>query len=363
MLESVRVVPVFVQCRRRYIFLVRQSPALSFPEWTSVGGAIKFGADQSMLETALREWSEEVPAFPWAAALRTTKVHHHIRWKWNSRGWVNRGNWIHWRPCAGSTRSSRGRWEGVNATAWLFLEAQPKFFAATAGKPVALVPESCDVVRPGGDRARCHTEGALFVEHEVGAWFEVVPSTGGLKAPFEGASVRGDLGFAVLGDKKGRQSIWEFLQNLVSSDCGVPAGCNHDVAVTPTGLRDKLEVFEASMAGFSAEQATDRLVRVLTSALDRGAHQQFYYEEVQCCLSKNADARRATGHGSLLRCVLVNGRVNESIALRSAELLCGALRSRGAAPSAEEQALMRQRADRAPWAKLRDRWRALLVRS
>ena len=67
---------------------------------------------------------------------------------------------------------------------------------------VNLVSESHDVVRPDEDRGRCHTSGALFVEHEVGAWFEVLPKTRELKAQFADTDVRGIWALQCLGTRE-----------------------------------------------------------------------------------------------------------------------------------------------------------------
>lgn len=374
MVESVRVVPVVAQADRWFVFLVRQSEDLASPEWTTVGGGTKCGpnGDQSILRSAMREWEEEVPAFPWESALvcsaleqdemSTPYFHCHVRWKWNSAGWANRGNW---------PRRRGRKIEGVNAMAWIFVEAQAEFFAATSGSEQALIPDNMKVIRPGQCGARCHTEGVPFVEHEVGGWFEVLPSTGQLKARFPGAEVRGDLSFAVFGyrankgpgDVESRRSIWEFMENVrdrTALPFDLAPSFEHAVTVTPTGLRDKLPVFKYNLGHLSPDEATEHLKQTITSALDRGPHQQYYSEEVECCLELGASPMDAIHGRSLLAGVVQNEKLNESIAVRSAELLCRSLRQKGHQLSKDERCLLQSRADNASSLRFRERWSAAL---
>lgn len=265
--------------------------------------------------------------------------------------------------------------EGVNASAWFFMEARQDFFAATSGETVALVPRDMEVVRPGQDRGLCHTVGLPFAEHEVGGWFEVMPSTGQLRARFPDAEVRGDLGFAVLGhrankgagDTESRRGIWDFMgvaQEQAAEPSSFVPGFEHAVKVTPTGLRDKLQVFKDDLGHLSPEQATEHLKQTVASALDRGPHRQYYYEEVECCLKLGASPMETARGQSLLECVLRNANLNESIATRSAELLCGSFRRAGHPLSQEERGLLQGRADDDELsARFRKRWSALLERS
>eukprot|EP00928_Gymnodinium_smaydae_P063887 TRINITY_DN47363_c0_g1_i1.p1 TRINITY_DN47363_c0_g1~~TRINITY_DN47363_c0_g1_i1.p1 ORF type:complete len:635 (-),score=55.02 TRINITY_DN47363_c0_g1_i1:147-2051(-) len=370
MVEGVRVVPVFAHGNRWFVFLVRHSEALSSPEWTSVGGSTKCGSqgDQFLLDTAIREWTEEVLAFPWpglseAGPGASDHYHCHVRWKLNSANWENRGNW---------KRGDRG---GVNSTAWIFVQVRPQFFERTCvlNETVPLVPESLDVARTDEDGWRHHTEGIPFAEHDVGGWFELVPGTGQLKSRFGGAEVRGDIGWALFGhrpsggegDQKSRDGIWSFMQAVqdraVESSCSqaVPT-FDHDVKISATGLRYKLEVFEEYFKNLSPVEATAHLQHVVSSALDRSKHHQFYYEEVQCCLNLGADPMEPIQGQSILACVLRNVNLNESIAAQSARLLCDALNKPGYEFGTVELDLLRDKISNAKYPKFKKQWSDLL---
>merc|ERR1712007_354201 len=118
--------------------------------------------------------------------------------------------------------------------------------------------------------------------------------------------------------------------------------------------------------GLSAQDSTERLATCVSSALERDEYHQFYSEYVEVCLERGADptAKEALPAGvpSMLMAVLLNCKVVDNIALRSAELLCQALRARANKLSEEEVQCLANRAQSAA-RDLKPRWKELWMKS
>merc|ERR1719188_488678 len=146
---------------------------------------------------------------------------------------------------------------------------------------------------------------------------------------------------------------------MIPSSAPLAPAFQHDVKVTPTGLRNKLEVFEEYLGTLSPEQATMHLKHVVASALGRNKYRQFYYEEVQVCLRRGANPLDRSQDISTLACVLCNANLNESIAAQSARLLCNAIKQAGQEMGSEERGLLQEKLEGpARFNKFKQYWEA-----
>eukprot|EP00927_Polykrikos_kofoidii_P067421 TRINITY_DN62911_c0_g1_i1.p1 TRINITY_DN62911_c0_g1~~TRINITY_DN62911_c0_g1_i1.p1 ORF type:complete len:569 (-),score=85.68 TRINITY_DN62911_c0_g1_i1:107-1813(-) len=358
--HRVALVPSFFARDELFFFLVKSPEALGHGVWTTVGGKARQGGqgDSSFFGTAMREWSEEVLAFSPQVALNTSAsdgVFPWVVWKANSREWVS---WSNVLSPGGSCNE-----DGVSSMAWLFVEAMPEFFTETFGHESDLAPADADVVRKTDTRDRfrlVHTKGVPFIEQEKGAWFRLDMCSGKLFTYFEGAQVRGDFGFSVLQSKDLRDQL--ALLGYPNHELPVGGRCNHEVAVSPEGLRNKFEVLKFNTANLSPEASTKELVAIIGRGLLSDEYHQFYSEEVEAFLARGADPTAAEGlpaaAPSLLGAVLLNWHLHDNVALRSAEFLCRALARRGHELTREEGELLHNRLV-ASNKDLQSRWRRL----
>jgi len=166
------------------------------------------------------------------------------------------------------------------------------------------------------------------------------------------------------GDTESRRHIWDFIHTIQArghqaSSPPAPA-FEHDVKVTATGLRHKLEVFEQNLRHLSQVEATEHLKHTVTSALNRSKFHQFYYEEVECCLKLRADPMQTSQNQSILACVLRNANLNESIAVQSVTLLTNAIGKAGHKLNRDELTLLRKKVNDAKSPAFKKRWSQLV---
>mmetsp|Transcript_44027 Transcript_44027/g.126093 ORF Transcript_44027/g.126093 Transcript_44027/m.126093 type:complete len:561 (+) Transcript_44027:53-1735(+) len=364
--DRVGVVPVCSTDSGLFIFLVRP-PDTHGQVWTTIGGSVRRGrpgdedrpGDKDVFGTCQREWDEEALAFPFDYALEAgaDSCLQHVVWKANGKDWKN---WSNCLPAGCAVEKG-----GVSSKAWLFVQATQKFFQDTCGGVVELVPDGKEVVRKGESRERLklrHRDGLPFLEQEKGAWFRLDAESGRLFAQFEGAAVRGDLGFTVLRSEGLRGRLFAKFDGRMA----LPAAplVTHDVIVSPEGLKNKLEVLKFSFGNLPPEVSTERLLRCVSDALDHPGEfrYQFYAEEVEFYLLCGADPLAVdglpTGVNSVLQAVLLNDTLNENVAFRSADHLCRARKEKGRSLVAEELELLQRRAQSST-DDLRPQWRHL----
>lgn len=358
--DSVRVVPVLRSDSGFFVFLVRPPDALG-GAWTTVGGTPKRGpdGDQSVAHTCHREWDEEILAYSHSFAFADPGARvQHVAWKANSRDWKNWTNRL---------RAGAGiKDEGVSSAAWLFVEASKDFFVETCDRVVELVPSDAkNVVRkndPSDHNQRLHSEGFHFVEQEFGAWFRLDLDTGELQSQIEGAVARADLAFNVLRSQSLRKRLGEEFNNITRVQHN--ASFVHMVSISPEGVRNKSEVLAFSLGRLTTAQSSQKLTACILKGLEGDEYHQFCAEEVEYYLKYDANALevvRPTGVDlSLLKAVLSNRHLRESVALRSSEFLCRAFRKRERVLDKEESDLLRARASSSSSENLRRRWVALL---
>ncbi|CAE8644786.1 unnamed protein product [Polarella glacialis] len=357
--NRVAVVPVYSAGRSLFLFLVQQPECLGQGVWTTVGGAPKHGADgdKGILDTCVREWSEEVQAFPPTTAMEIGDDDHAIQWVvWKA----NSSAWKSWSNCM--PPGSRANSDGMSSTAWLFKKANSSFFASTVGHKVSLIPDAAKVVRKTDplDRFKLiHTDGLPFVEQEFGAWFRLDCTTGKLFTHLQDAEVRGDLEYTILRspELRSRLALWCNDEPLRCA-----SEFPHDVIASPEGLRNKLELFKFNMEGWSSEACTKQLVKRVSNGFENDEFHQPYSEEIQALLEFNADPAATEqlpdGVHSVLMAVLLNRNLRESVAMRSAEHLCRSLRKHRHALSVSEIEGLQDRAASAS-KDLQHRWKNL----
>lgn len=224
-----------------------------------------------------------------------------------------------------------------------------------------MIPSDAEVVRKTDSQERftwMHSEGTLtFVEQEWGAWFRLDLDTGRLFSQEEEAYVRGDIGLTVLRSP----ALLEDLSGIAvrtALQSHDPLGFGHAL-ISPEGLRCKLEALEDNFGHLTPEEASRRLQTCVSEARGHDEFHQFYSEEIQVYLDRGADPSSKTGDASILASVLLNHHLCESIALRSAELLCKKLKDVGHPVSFEEAELLRMREQKSPHDYM-PRWSQLL---
>merc|ERR1739848_660488 len=134
--------------------------------WGVPGGKVARGenGDRSFLDTASREWNEEVPCGVWQFAVNDSfKFLQFAVSKKNASTWVSASNF-----------PEHGRSEiGKSCVVWIFAAATSEFFLKSEWNAIdnqlldLAPPPGIRVVRPGDpkDLSQCvHTHGALLLE-------------------------------------------------------------------------------------------------------------------------------------------------------------------------------------------------------
>lgn len=361
--DSIRILPTFYGNGKLFLFLVRDtSGSRGFRSvWTTIGGGVKRGkhGDRDLSATLRREWDEEVLAFPWQHVLGDSGSDMQaavVVWKRNSATWENQRNCY----CQNLKHG-----QGISSVRWCFAAASREFFKETVGRPVQLCLADLEVARkasPPELKKRVHTHGITFVEHDVGAWFQLDSKSGALLACCDIAGVRGDLGHGILQQDSRRKRIVDiistssesYLEDLDELQWFL-------VGVTPDGLRNKLPVIRANFRSLTPEAATKELTACVLS------EDPLYPEVIQVLLEMHADPggcedllRESAVTSPLEALLRKTSSVCESVASKTTKLLLDAYRRKNHEISEPERRLIREWADRASprfqkqWQGLRD---------
>eukprot|EP00927_Polykrikos_kofoidii_P054372 TRINITY_DN48797_c0_g1_i1.p1 TRINITY_DN48797_c0_g1~~TRINITY_DN48797_c0_g1_i1.p1 ORF type:complete len:555 (+),score=69.73 TRINITY_DN48797_c0_g1_i1:36-1700(+) len=310
------VVRVFTAARcsgRMFLFALRDD----FHEvWGVPGGAVARGrnGDRCFMDTAKREWNEEVPCISWETANESTTSLLFPVSKLNSPKWVSSDNFC-------EPDLSR---DGVSNTVWAFVAASSAFFLESEW--FCLGRQLLDITPPEGKEvvymcdaqetlARIHTHGAHLMEHVVGTWLELDHATGEMWAPLQGVRARADL--ALLFHARPPE-VWNFLNSLPDLDVGDPLPpYEHRVALSTVGVRSKLAVYRNLYPRLGRKLATELLYEALTKQ-DTGPYD---VELVQYCVERGADVKITHGGRSLLYWALVHEVTPGPVIQRAASVL------------------------------------------
>mmetsp|Transcript_37788 Transcript_37788/g.95791 ORF Transcript_37788/g.95791 Transcript_37788/m.95791 type:complete len:605 (-) Transcript_37788:58-1872(-) len=288
---------------RLFLFVLRED---DHEIWGVPGGAVARGpnGDRSFLDTARREWDEEVPCNAWADSV---DVRHRLLLavsKLNSSKWVSSMN------LKEPDLSTKG---GVSCTAWIFLAAREAFFLESewhsSGRRLFDIREpehedvfyKCDARE---DLCKIHTHGAHLMEHTAGTWLELDFASGWLKAPLPGVRLRADVAMLL---QSRPAEVWHFFAGLPAIDlerdgvCGIPQ-YSYPVLLSTVGVREKLAVYRAMYPKLGPVAAT-RLLRTSLTSKDGAPYDA---ELVQRCLECGAEATEHFCGKSVLYWALVH---------------------------------------------------------
>ena len=164
----------------------------------------------------------------------------------------------------------------------------PDFFRkSTEGAGVChLVPETQEVTT--SDMARIHSEGLPFLEVESGAWFH-------LRLDEEPPRLYSQSAGLLARQSKLQDELLLRVEQWQTAQFDVLPGrepwdrepWEHVVEISADGMREKLDVYTHNFRHFTPEQSTERMVSVVSRALESPID-QFYSEEIVALLQRGA---------------------------------------------------------------------------